>query len=264
MRTIALLFTVMLMLVPTVVYADEVGTIVAIKGTVLIHRDTETRSALLKDKVLLRDTIETKEASRVKMIFGDDSILTLAENSRASIKEFLHPEESKKGKSIFNLMDGKLRSLVGKNEFEIHTPTMIAAARGTYFITWTGIEDGMPVSGAAVLEGFVDVFNIDPAIIGIVSLQQGTMSKTAQKRTPSPSVPTPPALLDELMKATELQAAPIIEEKPIPEVTKPVTEQALPPLIGEERETPMTPPIDNQPPPTTTPVLIRIPIPEGL
>lgn len=263
MRTIVVFFITVLLILPTIVYADEVGTIVAIKGTVLIHRDTETRNALLKDKILLNDIIETREASRVKMLFSDDSILTLAENSKVSIKEYLYSEESKKGRSILNLIDGKMRSLVGKTEFEVHTPTMIAAARGTYFITWTGIEEGIPVSGLAVIDGIVAINNIDPSIVGVVTLIKGTMSKTFKNNPPSPSAPTPPALLNELINATELQNVPIIEKQPIPEVTKPV-EQALPPLIQGERELPTTPPIENQTPPDTTPVRIRIPIPEDL
>jgi hypothetical protein len=170
MRNFAIFFMTVLLVIPTVVYADEVGTIVALKGTVLIHRDNKSIFAQLKDKVLLQDTIETKEAARVKMLFSDDSILTLAENSQVTIKEYLYAEEGKKGRSILKLIDGKLRSLVGTNEFEVHTPTMIAAARGTYFITWTEIKDGIPVSGLAVLEGLVDLYNIDPAIAGVVTL----------------------------------------------------------------------------------------------
>ena len=263
MRNFAFLFMIVLLVIPSVVYAEEVGTIVAMKGTVIIHRDDKSIFAHIKEKVLLQDTVETKEASRVKMLFSDDSILTLAENSRVSIEEYLYPEEGKKGKSIINLIDGTLRSLVGHTEFEVHTPTMIAAARGTYFISWTGIEEGIPVSGTAVLEGLVDVLNIDPAIIGTVLLQQGTMSKTAKNSQPSPSVPTPPALLKELIHATDLKGIPNIERRPPPPVKKHV-HQALPPTIKDERRLPPIPPIDNQSPPNTTPVRIRIPIPEGL
>ena len=262
MRTIAVFFIAMLMLVPTIVCADEVGTIVAIKGTVNIHRDNKSIFAQVKDSVLTDDIVETKEESRVKMLFSDDSILTLAENSRVSIKEYLYSEESEQGKSIVNLIDGKLRSLVGNTEFEVHTPTMIAAARGTYFITWVEFEEGIPTSGAAVLEGLVDLYNIDPAIIGVVTLQPGTMSKTAQHRQPSQPAPTPPTLIKKLLYATELKGIPKMERRP-PPVKKPL-QQILPPIIKDDRKLPTTPPIDNQIPPNTTPVRIRIPIPEDL
>ena len=73
------------------------------------------------------------KASRTKMRFIDDSILTLGENSRVSIKEYIYSKD-KGGKSIFNLLDGKMRSVVGKTRFEIHTPTAVAAARGTIIL----------------------------------------------------------------------------------------------------------------------------------
>jgi hypothetical protein len=252
------------MLIPTIVCAEEVGLIVALRGNVLIHRDNKSIDALLKDNVLLRDTIETKEASRVKMLFSDDSILTLAEKSNLIVKEYLYSEEREKGRSIWNLLEGKLRSLVGKTEFWVHTPTTIIGARGTYFIVWTGIEKGVRVSGIVVLEGVVTVYNIDPTIVGIVALKKGTMTKVFENQPPLPPTPTPPELLNELMNATELQSVPLIEKGPIPEFKEPTVEQALPPLVGEESNLPTTPPIENQPPPNTTPVRIRIPIPEGV
>lgn len=263
MRKFSIFFFIVLMLIPAIVCADEVGTIVATKGTIIIQRDNKSIFAQLQDSVMTNDIIETKEESRVKILFSDDSILTLSENSRVSIKEYLYSEESKKGKSIINLIDGKLRSLVGNTEYEVHTPTMIAAARGTYFISWTELREGIPSSGTAVLEGLVDVFNIDPAIIGVVTLQPGTMSRTAQNRQPSPPVPTPPIILKKLMYATELKSIPKMERRPPHPVKKPL-QQALPPIIKDERKLPTAPPIDNQEPPNTTPVRIRIPIPEDL
>ncbi len=260
----AVLILMLLMFIPAIVGAEEAGLIVAIKGKVTILRDAKTINAILKDKIFLKDTVETKEASRAKMLFRDDSILTLAENSRVNIKEYLYSED-KKGKSIFNLIDGKLRSLVGNSEFEVHTPTMVVAARGTYFIAYVGIEEGIPVSGVAVIEGFVDIYNINPAIVGVVRLERGTMSKVFENRLPTPSAPTPPSLLKELINATELQSAPEAEKTLPPPETK-AAEQPTPspvPLIEHKAEIPLTPPI-NQTPPSTTPVTIRIPIPEGL
>jgi hypothetical protein len=180
-----------------------------------------------------------------------------------SIKEYLYSEESGKGKSIISLIDGKLRSLVGNTEYEVHTPTMVAAARGTYFITWTESEEGMLSSGTAVLEGFVDLYNIDPAITGVITLEPGTMSTTVQHQPPSPSAPIPPALMKELMNATELKHIPKIKRMLPPKGRKPV-QQALPPIVRKDRPLPAAPPIDNQTPPNLTPVRIRIPIPEGL
>jgi hypothetical protein len=258
------LIVMLLILLPLIAEAQEVGLMVALKGKVTILRDNRTTNAVLKDKIFLKDTIETKEESRAKILFKDDSILTLAEKTRVNIEEYLYSEDRKKGRSIINLIDGKLRSLVGKNEFEVHTPTVVAAARGTYFIVWTGIEEGVPMSGVAVLEGFVHLSSINPAIPGVVTLERGTMGKAFQNRAIGPAVPIPPSLMKELIESTDLQSTSEIERKPIPEVKKPIIQPSLPSPIERERQLPQTPPIENQIPTNTTPVRIRIPIPEGL
>lgn len=183
--------------------SEEVGHIAALKGRVLIHRNPSVINAALEEKIFLRDTVETKEASRAKILFKDDSLLTLAENSTLKVKEYLHTKKGeKKGRSIFNLVDGEIRAIVGKNKFEVHTPTAVAAARGTFFSVWIEIEQGMPVTGIAVHDGIVDASNINPQITGVVNIEGGKMTKVAKDSPPTPPVPTPPQLLDKLLGCT--------------------------------------------------------------
>jgi len=281
------LLTFVMLIVPVAGYAeDDVGIVVALKGRAEIQREKSKIEAALKGSILLKDTVETKAASRAKMLFRDDSILTLGENSRVVIKDYLYAEGRKKGKTIFNLMDGKLRSLVGNNEFEVHTPTVVVAARGTYFITWTELEEGVPVSGVAVIEGAVEMWSINTAIKGVVKIERGMMSKGAMNKSPTPAMPAPAALMKELIEATELQGTPEAEKKPVIEERKgtgaqpgggaSVREEA--PSVRREA-IPSTPPIANQEPPRIkdtpvhihvpipkpqeTPVIIQIPIPDG-
>jgi len=267
-KRVSLLVLLMLVL-PVMAFAvDDAGRIVALKGKALILRDNKAVDAVLKDTIMLRDTVETREASRLKMLFKDDSILTLAEKSRLIIREYLGAGDKKKGKSVFNLVEGKLRSLVGNNEFEVHTPTAVVAARGTYFITATGVEDGIPLSIVTVIEGAVDISNIDPAIVGVVRLEKGTTGKVFQNKAPM-SFPTPMTLLNQLIDATELQNAPEVDTKAILEERKPAGVQSGPLLMKDSapisRETlpalppieNLTPPIQNLPPPIDgTPVTI--------
>lgn len=283
-----LTFILMLTSLPAAGYAQEdVGIVVALKGRAEIERENRKIEAALKGSILLKDTVQTKAASRAKMLFRDDSILTLGENSSVVIKDYLYAEGRNKGKTIFNLMDGKLRSLVGNNEFEVHTPTVVVAARGTYFITWTEVEDGVPVSGVAVIEGVVEMWSMNPAIKGVVKIEPGMMSKGAMNKTPAPAMPAPAELMKELIEATELQGTPEAEKQPVIEERKGAGVQTggAAPSIKEEvpsvrREAiPPTPPIINQEPPRIkdtpvhihvpvpkpqdTPVIIQIPIPDG-
>jgi hypothetical protein len=257
------IFIIVILLFPGFVIAEEsAGNFVALRGKTLILRDAQTVEAGLREAILLRDTVETKQASRAKMLFVDDSILTLAENSKIAIKEYFAPEGKKRGKSIISLAEGKLRTLVGNSDFEVYTPTMVVGARGTYFITWIEMEGGVLVSGVTVIEGVVEVFNINPAIAGVVRLERGTMSFVSENKPPAPPKATPPQLLKDLINATELQESPEVEKKPAPIEESERLLQQLPPSTKETL--PVTPPFENQPPPGTTPVKIKIPIPEGI
>jgi len=268
-----LTFILILTGLPVAVYAeDDVGIVVALKGRTEIQRENRKIEAAVKGSILLQDTVQTKAASRAKMLFRDDSILTLGENSRVVINDYLYAEGKKKGKTVFNLMEGKLRSLVGNNEFEVHTPTVVVAARGTYFVTWTEVEEGVPVSGVAVIEGVVEMWSINTAIKGMVKLERGMMSKGAMNKAPTPAMLAPATLMKELIDATELQGIPEAEKKPVIEERKGTGVQPGGPGTSLKEEVPSvrqeaipsTPPIVNQEPPRIkdTPVHIHVPIPQ--
>ena len=123
--------------------AGEIGVITFVQGSVtLTHLHAPAAPAKFRDDVQFHDIIETQHESRTKALFQDDSMLTVGEQSRIEITEYVfNPHESMRS-VIINLVGGKVRALVGKvfaesgSRFEIHTPTAVAAARGTYFVVW--------------------------------------------------------------------------------------------------------------------------------
>src|SRR2546428_9267258 len=96
----------------------------------------------LREDVYFKDVIETQVISRAKALFEDDSILTVGENSRVEVNEFIYDPANNQRSTILRLFQGKARALVGKlfaglgSKFEVHTPAAVAAARGTYFVVW--------------------------------------------------------------------------------------------------------------------------------
>lgn len=140
---IAILLLVSLLfigLADTALAEEDVGAIVAIRGKDFIQRDDKSFEAEVSDNLFMNDTVSTRKASRAKMLFIDDSVLTIGENSKVVIKEVIYSKH-KMGRSVFSLLEGKMRSIVGKTQFEVHTPTAVAAARGTVILTETGIMD---------------------------------------------------------------------------------------------------------------------------
>jgi hypothetical protein len=127
---------------------DGIGFYTAVLGQASVTHPGEDRVLPVKlhDELLFKDVIQTQGESRTKALFQDDSILTVGENSRVEIDEYIYNPEKNVRQTIVKLMQGQVRALVSKvfkangSRFEIHTPSAVAAARGTYFTVW--VENG--------------------------------------------------------------------------------------------------------------------------
>ena len=168
--------------------ADEVSKVVAVRGNAFIERDSKEKEARVNDGVVLADRVGTREASRLKLLFLDDSVLTLGEKSQVAMKDYVLTKDDR-GRSIFNLLDGKMRAVVGKSAFEVHTPTAIAAARGTVILFQVMIRDGKRCTFILCLEGVVTVSSSSPSIPGSVELTPGMSTMVWEGEPPSSPVP---------------------------------------------------------------------------
>jgi hypothetical protein len=140
MKTTAILIWLMgiLILTADAYAAQEAGKVLAVKKDVYVIREDTRNSARPQMELILKDSVETEKESRTKLFFSDDSILNLGELSRVKVEEYLYSPENQRSKSIYNLIDGSLKVVVGRSDLEIHTGTVVAAARGTKFVIWTG------------------------------------------------------------------------------------------------------------------------------
>jgi hypothetical protein len=170
------------------------------------------------------------------MLFIDDSVLTLREKTKVVVKEYAYSKE-RGGKSIFNLLDGKMKAVVGKAQFEVHTPTAVAAARGTVFLIETGLRNGVPFTDVISLEGEVVVTpqvglgaqrggpgardsgkpaGASAGVVGEVVLTPGDfVTVTPGEPLPLPSL-APPSVLGAFLAATES----VSFEMPVPSVAE--------------------------------------------
>jgi hypothetical protein len=227
---------------------DDVGTMVAIRGRAIIDRDKKAIEAKVKDSILLNDTVSTLEASRAKMLFIEDTVLTLGEKSKVVIKEFVYSKD-KRGRSIFNLVDGKMRAIVGKTNFEVHTPTAVAAARGSVVLAEVTIVDGKIVTTLICLEGEFDISI--PGVPGTVKLKPGMKITISEGATVMPDiVPASDDEIDRLRMATDIS-----HEVSIPGPAEIIVSPGG--LIIEQMG--ILPPADQQPrTPDKTPVNINV------
>ncbi len=201
---VAIIFVLTALASTATVYADELqaGRFVQLRGSATIERGKSQLPAKLKDGILASDVITTGNASRAKLLFIDDSVLTMSDNSRLVVKEFIY-SKGQQGKSVFNLLDGKMRSVVGKTKFEVHTPTAVAAARGTVIYFDVGMRNNQSYSKIICLEGNVQIRNVVSTVTGQVTLTPGTMVVVKANEPPPPPAPAPQAELDRARKATQ-------------------------------------------------------------
>lgn len=175
----------------------EVGNVRDLRGSANIIRETKTVDAGRNDPVFRADTVKTRDKSKMKLLFIDDSLLMIGENSTVSISTHL----DKKGKTnVFNLMDGVVNVIVGKSGLEVHTPTSVTAARGTSYVVW--VEGGAEKTGVAVAEGRVDIRNRDETVGEKVLVPAGKMTFIERGKAPAPAVVAPPEVIQVLYKKT--------------------------------------------------------------
>ena len=132
-----------------------IGTFATVEGAVTLSRDTVTEPHAVKyqDDIILRDVIETQRHAYAKALFEDDSLLSVPEQSRIEISEYVYDPARGIRSTIIQLTQGAVRALVGRvfsgtgSRFEVHTATAVAAARGTYFVVW--LEPGGKSTGLA-------------------------------------------------------------------------------------------------------------------
>lgn len=151
---------------------DSVGQVVALEGKATVRHKGDAQSKLLRlqSPVYPEDFIQTRTASRLKLVLVDGTVLTLGEQGGMKISAFVYSPQSKTRKSLLQVIEGTFRAVVKKllpqSTFEVHTPNAVAAVRGT---DWLG-QVGRDATGIIVLQGAVVVTHRRPEIQGEVFL----------------------------------------------------------------------------------------------
>jgi hypothetical protein len=121
--------------------ADPVGRVAALEGRAEVqHAGAAAWTSLAAgDGVVLGDKVRTLADSRLKLLFRDDSVLSLAAGSELEVNEQVAGAAAPV--SRFSVLAGSVRALVTERygapgaRFEVETPTAVAGVRGTSFIT---------------------------------------------------------------------------------------------------------------------------------
>jgi hypothetical protein len=175
---------VLQLIIPYSTFAAAVGEFTSVVGDVTQTRAKELITPVVKSPIEMKDLIATARTSSATMVFSDDSTITLAENTKLEIKEFLFKDQSRRG--IFSLAIGKLTADVkkyigGDNVFEVYSPTVGIGVRGTGFEFVEALQDGKVDSNMATVsctDGSLNLsaFSATGAVISTAVLEAGQMA----------------------------------------------------------------------------------------
>jgi hypothetical protein len=175
---------VLQLIIPYSTFAAAVGEFTSVVGDVTQTRAKEIITPVAKSPIELKDLIATARTASATMAFSDDSTITLSENTKLEIKEFLFKDSSRRG--IFSLSIGKLTADVkkfigGDNVFEVYSPTVGVGVRGTGFEFVEALQDGKVDSNMATVsctDGSLNLsaFSDTGAVISTAVLEAGQMA----------------------------------------------------------------------------------------
>lgn len=122
-------------------HAQVVGRVLLAAGEVTAVRGVATMKLITGAQILDKDVLRTGATSNLQVRFGDDSLVSVRENSELRIEEFRFTgTEDGTERAFFNLVRGGLRAftgLVGRSNngnYRMMTNTAVIGIRGTDYV----------------------------------------------------------------------------------------------------------------------------------
>jgi hypothetical protein len=119
--------------------AQVIGIVTGLSGAATVQRAGERLEPLALSKEIDQgDILRTGPGARLRVTLHDSSVLSLGADTELKLDHLALSAPSSDLGSLFTLASGFLRAAVGRlrpdSLFEIHSPSMVAAVRGTDWI----------------------------------------------------------------------------------------------------------------------------------
>lgn len=146
--------------------AQEIGTIAQLEGSAEIGRSGGWTPAAIGAAIFKGDTVRTRRPGRLAMVFQDDSVVTIGDESELVVDDQVFERDGGLAQSVFRLLRGRIRALVSEyyerpgTEFRIETVTAVIGVRGTEFVIVfdpvAAVTDTVGLSGRAEVHSVLD------------------------------------------------------------------------------------------------------------
>ena len=199
-----MLLVIAVMALVQTAFAQEVGTVAAIEGTAEIGRQEVWTAAVIGAAVHQGDVLRTGSPGRLRVVFQDDSVLSLTEDSRVVVDESVFNPSTGKVHSLLGLLQGQVSALVSEYyhrsgaTYEIKTPTAVAGVRGTEFSV--AYYPGQEVTEVVGMRGVVSVRSVVDLTGPGVLLRENEATTVLRGR-----LPTRPHRMDEAIFQQRLE-----------------------------------------------------------
>jgi hypothetical protein len=200
-QTLSLVVSVVWLFATAVLAAEDVGTVASTRGAAEIGRGGARSAATVGETVQLGDELHTGSDGQLRVVFRDDSVIDLAENSSLVVDQQVFDPAASHYSSLLQLVAGKARAFVSQYyrtpgaAYEVQTPTAVAGVRGTSFLVdYDPVNDNTDVVG---IHGQIEVRSLTGESVFITAQEATTVWRNAP--------PTPPQKLDELHFHREIE-----------------------------------------------------------
>tara|TARA_B100000579_G_C22643316_1_gene762538 strand:+ start:157 stop:735 length:579 start_codon:yes stop_codon:yes gene_type:complete len=120
--------------------SDFIGVIGAAIGEI---QNQKNEKLVNGSKIFYGDTIISKEQSNAQILFLDQTVLTLGEDTELTIDEFIYDPTSQDGSFVSSVKSGTVKFITGQiskknpDNLEVKIPSGTLGARGTEFVVLT-------------------------------------------------------------------------------------------------------------------------------
>lgn len=201
---------------PAVGSANKI--VAAVRGVL----PTKTRYLVLQDKVFSNEKINTDANSAARLVFLDNSIISIGANSSVTLDKFVFDPSGRNSQVALSLSRGVMRFVSGdlsKDRYSIRTPTATMGIRGTI------LEISVAANGTtttAVVEGEATVSSAGKRR----TVRSGFSTVTSRGRPPTPPRPVIPKSPQVRALKTALGPDPDAKTIPVTAAAQPDTQSS--------------------------------------
>ena len=142
-----IIIILILILLPNFANANTSNFIGVVGAAIGEIKNQDNESLVDGSKIFFGDTIISKEKSNAQILFLDQTVLTLGEDTELTIDEFIYDPKSHEGSFISNVKSGTVKFITGQiskqnpDNLEVKVPSGVLGARGTEFIVLSENEN---------------------------------------------------------------------------------------------------------------------------